>query len=237
MSERPARGNLKPALKLIFWIILIVALIAAARYFNVQGLLKNALDWIASLGPWEPVTFIVIYILATILFIPGSLLTLGAGVLFGLLWGSIYVSIGATIGAAGAFLVGRYLARGWVEKRIEGNDKFKAIDQAVAREGWKIVGLTRLSPVFPFNLLNYAFGITQVSFKDYFFPTWIGITPGTVLYVYIGSLAGSLASLRTKGRDRTPAEWVFYAIGLVATIAVTLYVTRLARKALEKRVS
>jgi uncharacterized membrane protein YdjX (TVP38/TMEM64 family) len=150
----------------------------------------------------------LIYILATILFIPGSLLTLGAGVLFGVLWGSIYVSIGATIGAAGAFLVGRYLARGWVEKRIEGNDKFKAIDQAVAREGWKIVGLTRLSPVFPFNLLNYAFGITQVSFKDYFFPTWIGITPGTVLYVYIGSLAGSLASLGTKGRDRTSAEGV-----------------------------
>ncbi len=236
MSERPAQGKLQPAVKLIFWIILIAALIAVAKYFNVQGLLKNALDWIAGLGPWGPVTFILIYILATILFIPGSILTLGSGAIFGVLWGSIYVSIGATIGAAAAFLVGRYLARQWVEKRIEGNDKFKAIDQAVAREGWKIVGLTRLSPVFPFNLLNYAFGVTQVSFKDYFFPTWIGITPGTVLYVYIGSLAGSLASLGTEGRSRTPVEWAFYAVGLVATIAVTLYVTRIARKALEKRV-
>lgn len=223
---------MKPALKLLLWTILIVALIAAAKYFNVQGLLKNTLDWIVALGSWGPVTFIVIYILATILFIPGSILTLGAGVIFGVLWGSIYVSIGATIGAAGAFLVGRYLARGWVEKRIEGNTKFKAIDEAVAREGWKIVGLTRLSPVFPFNLLNYAFGVTQVSFKDYFFPTWIGITPGTVLYVYIGSLAGSLASLGTEGRTRTPAEWAFYALGLVATVVVTLYVTRIARKAL-----
>jgi len=236
MSERRAQGKLKPAVKLIFWIILIAALIAVAKYFNVQGLLKNALDLIAGLGPWGPVTFIFIYILATVLFIPGSILTLGAGAIFGVLWGSIYVSIGATIGAAAAFLVGRYLARRWVEKRIEGNDKFKAIDEAVAREGWKIVGLTRLSPVFPFNLLNYAFGVTQVSFKDYFFPTWIGITPGTVLYVYVGSLAGSLASLGTEGRSRTPVEWAFYAVGLVATIAVTFYVTRIARKALEKRV-
>jgi uncharacterized membrane protein YdjX (TVP38/TMEM64 family) len=237
MSERPARGNLKPAVKLIFWIILIAALIVAAKYFNVQGLLKNVLDWIAGLGPWGPVTFIFIYILATVLFIPGSILTLGAGAIFGVLWGSIYVSIGATIGATAAFLAGRYLARQWVEKRIEGNNKFKAIDQAVAREGWKIVGLTRLSPVFPFNLLNYAFGITQVSFKDYFFPTWIGITPGTVLYVYIGSLAGSLAMLGTKVRSRTTAEWTFYAVGLIAAIAVTLYVTRIAHKALEQRVS
>lgn len=237
MSEIPARDKLKPALKLLFWIILIAALIAVAKYFNVQGLLKSTLNWIAGLGPWGPVTFIIIYILATILFIPGSLLTLGAGVIFGVLWGSIYVSIGATIGAASAFLVGRYLARGWVEKRIEDNNKFKAINKAVAREGWKIVGLTRLSPVFPFNLLNYAFGVTQVCFKDYFFPTWIGITPGTVLYVYIGSLAGSLASLGTEGRARTPAEWTFYAVGLVATVIVTFYVTRIARKALEKRVS
>lgn len=237
MSEIPDRDKLKPALKLLFWIILIAALIAAANYFNVQGLLESTLNWIAGLGPWGPVTFIILYILATILFIPGSLLTLGGGALFGVLWGSIYVSIGATIGAGGAFLVGRYLARGWVEKRIEGNNKFKAINEAVAREGWKIVGLARLSPVFPFNLLNYAFGVTQVSFKDYFLPTWIGITPGTVLYVYIGSLAGSLASLGTEGRDRTPAEWTFYAVGLVATVIVTLYVTRIARKALEKRVS
>ena len=237
MSEIPEPDKLKPALKLLFWIILIAALIAAANYFNVQGLLKSTLDWIAGLGPWGSVTFIIIYILATILFIPGSLLTLGAGALFGVLWGSIYVSIGATIGAGGAFLVGRYLARGWVEKRIEGNNKFKVINEAVAREGWKIVGLTRLSPVFTFNFLNYAFGVTQVSFKDYFLPTWIGITPGTVLYVYIGSLAGSLASLGTEGRARTPAEWTFYAVRLVATVIVTLYVTRIARKALEKRVS
>lgn len=235
MPERPTQSRLKLALEVLFWIILITALIAVAKYFNIQELPKSTLDWVAGLGPWGPVTFIVIYILATILFIPGSILTLGAGVLFGVVLGSIYVSIGATIGAAGAFLVGRYLARGWVEKRIEGNSKFEAIDQAVANEGWKIVGLTRLSPVFPFNLLNYAFGLTQVSFKDYFLPTWIGITPGTVLYVYLGSLASSLAMLGSE-RSRTSAEWAFYTVGLLATVAVTIYGTQVAKKALAQRI-
>jgi len=225
------------ALKRLCWIILLTALIVGARYFNGQELLKSVLDWIAGLGPWGPVTFIAIYILATLLLIPGSILTLGAGLLFGVVLGSIYVSIGATIGATGAFLIGRYWARDWVKQRIERNETFKAIDEAVTREGWKIIGLTRLSPVFPFNLSNYAFGVTQVSFKDYFFATWIGITPGTVLYVYLGSLAGSLAMLGTGGWSPTPARWVFYTVGLVATVVVTVYVTRIAQKAFKQKVS
>lgn len=233
MIERPIRSRVT-VLKLFCWMILITALIAAARYFNVQEFLTSLLDWMAGLGPWGPVAFIVIYILATLLFIPGSLLTLGAGLLFGVVLGSIYVSIGATIGATAAFLVGRYWARGWVEKHVEGREPFKVIDEAVAREGWKIVGLTRLSPIFPFNLLNYAFGITQVSFKDYFWLTWIGITPGTVLYVYLGSLAGSLTMLGNGGQPISPAMWVFYTMGLLATVAVTVYVTWIAKKALEQ---
>jgi len=203
---------------------------------NIQEFLSSILDWIADLGPWSPAAFIATYILATIFLIPGSILTLGAGLLFGVVLGSIYVSIGATLGATGAFLVGRYLARGWVEKRLQGNEKFKAIDEAVAREGWKIVGLTRLSPVFPFNLLNYAFGITQVSFKGYFFPTWIGIMPGTVLYVYLGSLASSLTMLGAGGPSWTPVKWFFYTVGFVTTVAVTVYVAQIAKKALDQRV-
>lgn len=229
-------------LKLIIAAFIIIFLIAAARYFNLQQYLnsglQSALQWINSLGTWGPVTFIVIYILATVLFVPGSLLTLGAGVLFGVIWGSIFVSIAATLGATAAFLVGRYLVRGWVAKQLEGKDNFQAIDRAVAREGWKIVGLTRLSPIFPFNLLNYAFGITQVSLRDYFFASWIGMIPGTVMYVYIGSLFGSLATLATgiQERSRTPTEWVLYAVGLIATVAVTVYVTRIAKKALESKI-
>ncbi|MEG4351213.1 TVP38/TMEM64 family protein [Microcoleus sp. LAD1_D3] len=233
-DENPQPSN---RWKLILGIGLAVALIAATQFFNFQGILKNVLESIASLGPWGPVAFILIYIVATVLFIPGSLLTLGSGVLFGVVGGSICVSIGSVLGATCAFLVGRYLIRDWVSKQIEGNQKFKAIDSAVASEGWKIVLLTRLSPIFPFNLLNYAFGVTQVSLKDYFLASWIGMIPGTVMYVYIGSLAGSLAALGSSGRSRTAAEWTLYGIGLLATIALTVYATRLAKKALDEKIS
>jgi uncharacterized membrane protein YdjX (TVP38/TMEM64 family) len=197
-------------------------------------LLRTALEAIARLGAWGPVLFALLYVAATVLFLPGSILTLGAGVVFGLARGAVIVSISATLGATAAFLVGRYVARDWVAGKIEGNPKFKAIDEAVAREGWKIVGLTRLSPVFPFNLLNYAFGLTRVSLSHYVIASWIGMIPGTVMYVYLGSVAGTLASAG-GGTSRTPAEWALYAVGLAATIGVTVYVTRLARRALARR--
>ncbi len=203
---------------------------------GIQGLLTNLLNWVDNLGFWGPIAFIIIYNLATILFIPGSLLTLGAGVIFGVLWGSIYVSIGSVIGATFAFLIGRYLARDWVAKKLESYEQFKAIDQAVGEEGWKIVGLTRLSPIFPFNLLNYAFGLTNVSLKDYFLASWIGMLPGTILYVYVGSLVGSLAQLGMGERSRTPVEWLLYGIGLIATVIVTIYITKIAQNALNQKI-
>jgi uncharacterized membrane protein YdjX (TVP38/TMEM64 family) len=222
-------------IKLIAAVAGIVILLIAAQYFNVQELLMRALDGIAGLGAWGPLLFIAIYILACVLFLPGSVLTLGAGVLFGLFAGSVIVSIASTLGATAAFIVGRYFARDWVAKKIEGNPGFKAIDDAVAKEGWKIVGLTRLSPVFPFNLLNYAYGLTKVSLRDYFFASWMGMLPGTVMYVYIGSVVGDLARLSAGGRTRTTTEWALYIVGFVATVTVTIYVTRVARAALNKK--
>jgi uncharacterized membrane protein YdjX (TVP38/TMEM64 family) len=204
--------------------------------FNPQEWLRNALQWIDSLGTVGAIAFITIYILATVAFIPGSILTFGSGVLFGVVWGSLYVFISATLGATIAFLVGRYLARGWVAKKIEGNHKFQAIDQAVGKEGLKIVLLTRLSPIFPFNLLNYAFGITGVSLKDYVIGS-VGMIPGTVMYVYMGSLASNLATIGTASQPTNPGvQWAIRIIGFIATVAVTLYVTKVARKALEEEV-
>ena len=231
---RPTRraGRQRPS-GTILWIVVAFLIFAVARIFDLPGLLTRSLSWIDSLGPIGPIVFILVYVLATVLFVPGSVLTLGAGAIFGVFAGSIYVSIAATLGATAAFLIGRHLARDWVAGRIEGNAKFKAIDEGVAREGWKIVGLVRLSPVFPFNLLNYAFGVTRVSLRDYFWASWVGMVPGTVMYVYIGSLGRDLAT----GRSRTPAEWTLYAVGLAATVGVTLFVTRLARRALEQRIT
>jgi len=206
-------------------------LVAAGFYFRVQDLLKPALAWVAGLGPWGPAIFIVIYILAAVAFIPGSVLTLGAGAVFGVAWGSVFVSIASTLGATAAFLVGRYLARDAIARKIEGNERFAALDRAVEKEGWKIVGLTRLSPVFPFTLLNYAFGLTKVRLGHYMLASWIGMMPGTIMYVYIGSLAKVVSGERT----RTTGEWVLYGVGLLATVIVTIFVTRLAKKALARK--
>ncbi|HIK27806.1 MAG TPA: TVP38/TMEM64 family protein [Oscillatoriaceae cyanobacterium M7585_C2015_266] len=217
-------------------IFFIFDLLVAAHFFNIQALLQQGLSWIEHLGAFGVVVFIVLYILATVFFLPGSVLTLGAGALFGVVWGFIFVSFASTLGATCAFLIGRYLTRNWVEKQLESNQKFKAIDEAVAREGWKIVGLTRLSPIFPFNFLNYAFGVTRVSLRDYFFASWIGMMPGTLMYVYIGSLAKDVTAIGMQVESHT-WQWILRLIGLFATVLVTLFVTRLAKEALENQVS
>ena len=230
--ERPA-AKASSRWKWVIYGVAAVAVVLAFKYLHVQDLLKAALDWIGKLGPWGPVIFVGIYVVATVLFIPGSVLTLGAGAVFGVVLGSICVSISATLGATAAFLVGRYLARDAIARKIERNEKFAAIDRAVADEGWKIVFLTRLSPVFPFTLLNYAFGLTRVRLSHYVLASWIGMMPGTVMYVYLGSLV----NVGAGHRQRTTGEWVLYGIGLLATVTVTVFVTRLARSALARKIS
>lgn len=212
-------------------------LLVLSRTVDSGALLRETLLRVRELGFWAPAAFVLLYVLACVLFLPGAILTIGAGALFGLLWGAVYVSIGSVLGATAAFLVARHLARDWVTEKIRGNPKFAAISAAVGKNGWKIVGLTRLSPVFPFNLLNYAFGVTEVRLRDYVLASWIGMAPGTVLYVYIGSLAGDLATIGAGGRTRTPVEWALYGAGLAATAAVTVYVTRIARAALDEETS
>ncbi len=198
--------------------------------------LQNTLQWINGLGALGGVVFIAIYIIATLAFLPAAILTLGAGVIFGVIWGSLYVFIGATLGAVAAFLVGRYLARGWVKQKISSYKKFANIDKAVSKEGLKIVFLIRLSPLFPFNLLNYALGVTSVSLKDYFLAS-VGMIPGTIMYVYLGHLAGDLALIGNKSQpDNMILHWVIQIIGLIATIAVTVYVTKIAKKALKEEI-
>lgn len=223
-------------LKYVGIAVIIAGLLASTQLINLQEILTNTLQWINDLGPSAAIVFIIIYMVATVFFFPASILTLGAGIIFDIFLGSLYVFIAASVGASLAFLVGRYIARGWVEKRIEGNPRFKAIDQAVAEEGMKIVLLTRLSPIFPFNLLNYAYGLTKVTFRDYVIGT-LGILPGTIMYVYVGSLAKDLATLGSE-EVTAPSEiqWAIRIIGFIATVAVTIYVTKIAKKALAQRV-
>lgn len=218
--------------------VLVLVALALAVVAGVQfNLLSRALDilkaaprWLNDLGGWAPVVFILLYIASCVGCLPASILTVGAGVAFGVVTGSILVSIGATLGASAAFLVGRYLARDWVRRKIGHRPAFVAIDKAVAEEGWKIVFLTRLAPVFPFFLLNYAYGLTRVPLRQYILATWIGILPGSTLFVYIGSLA------KAGAEDTSPMRWVTRGFILVTAVIATVYLAKIAKRALARHV-
>ena len=215
-------------------VLVLVALLVASATLPVKEWLAAFLAWTESLGPAGPAALVGMYVLACVLLLPGSVLTLGAGAAFGFLPGFVAVSIGSTLGACAAFLVGRYFARDWVAAKVAGNPKLAAVDAAVGREGRKIVFLTRLSPVFPFNLLNFFYGVTQVSLADYALASWVGMMPGTAVYVLLGTTGRNLAASAT-GQAST-LKTGLTVVGLVATIAVTAYVTKIARKALDEAI-
>ena len=221
-----------------------VALIVAWKYFHLKDHVLSAfvwiLEWMDEPGRrlYAPLMVVVIYVAACVLMLPGSVLTLGAGFLFGVLVGTVTVSIGSTLGACAAFLVGRTLARNWVYSKVAGNARFAAIDEAVGEESFRIILLTRLSPVFPFNLLNYAYGLTRAPFWKYALASWIGMLPGTLMYVYIGSsLRETLESVAQIAgeREKTLGERIFFWVGLAVTLAVVVYVTRVARRVLSQK--
>ncbi len=216
----------------------VVALVAALLLFGrrVAGYLPEFSAWVDGLGLWGPLVFVLGYAVATVAFIPGSLLTLAGGAIFGLAEGTALVFVGASLGATAAFLASRYWVRGAIERRVAAEPRFAAIDRAVGREGFKIVLLLRLTPVVPFVLLNYALGLTRVKLRDYVL-AFGGMLPATLLYVYYGKVVGDLAQIAAGGNDeRGVGTYVFTGIGLVATIAVIAVVTRIARRALREEV-
>ena len=204
----------------------ILAAVAAAWFLlPVQSWLDAFQVWIAGLGVWGPVAYAAAYALALVALAPGGPLSVGAGLAFGF-WGVPVVLAGATLGAALAFLVSRHLLRDRVRRIIARRPALAAVDRAVAEEGWRIVGLLRLSPLVPFNLQNYFFGVTQVGFWAYVAATAAGIAPGAVLYVYLGVIG------RSAGEGAGPLTWAFIAVGLGATALVAVLVGRKARAAL-----
>jgi uncharacterized membrane protein YdjX (TVP38/TMEM64 family) len=232
-SRQPGQpSRTATVLRLVAAALAIAALAFAGR--QAGAAVPRFALWVDCLGAWGPAAFMAGYVVAAVAFVPGSLLTLAGGAIFGLLRGTIYVFVAALVGACAAFLVSRYLVRGAIEKRLQGEARFAAIDRAVAAEGRKIVLLLRLSPLIPFNLLNYTLGITRVTFRDFVIGS-VGMLPGTLLYVYYGKLAGDVAALAGGAPARRDARYyVLLGAGLVATIAVTTLVTRAARAALRQ---
>jgi uncharacterized membrane protein YdjX (TVP38/TMEM64 family) len=215
----------------------VLVLFVAARLLPVADWLRDFNAWVKGLGPEGMVLYGLVYVIAAVLFVPGLVLTLGAGFAFGLLRGVIVVSLASTVAAALAFLIARHLARDRIEKLARKNEKFEAIDRAIGQKGWKIVALLRLSPLVPFSLSNYLYGLTAVKFVPYVLASWIAMLPATVLYVYLAAAGKAAAAAAAGGAEkatRSPWEYVLFGVGLAATAAVTVLITRVARRELEK---
>jgi uncharacterized membrane protein YdjX (TVP38/TMEM64 family) len=209
----------------------LTALVLVGR--EVPAFLPRFTAWVASLGAWGPVAFVAGYSIAPVIFAPAFLLTIAAGAIFGFVKGVIYVMIGATIGATLAFLTGRYLARQFVEGLLRREPRLQVIDRAVERHGFRLVALLRMSPAVPYTLLNYALGLSRIKLFDYVTAT-IGMLPVVAMYVYSGKVAGDLASLASgAAQPKGSAYYAMIGLGFVSTVAVTIYVTRIARQAIE----
>jgi uncharacterized membrane protein YdjX (TVP38/TMEM64 family) len=204
----------------------------AAGDAKAGGWVARMREWVEAFGPAAPLVYGLIYVLAVVLLIPGSSLTIGAGLAFGLGLGTLVVVVAANIGAALAFLLGRYLLRSRVERWLEGREKLSAVDRAVESQGWRVVGLTRLSPAFPFNVQNYFYGLTGVGFGSYVLASLVAMLPGTLLYVYIGVASAEVAS--AIGGAASWGRTVLLVAGLLATLLVVALVTRVAKRELDK---
>jgi uncharacterized membrane protein YdjX (TVP38/TMEM64 family) len=218
-------------------VVVLIGLFLAMRFLPVQQWLRNFNDWVGQMGVIGIFIFIAVYAVATVLLAPGAILTIGAGFAFGLWKGFLAVSAGATLGASLAFLVARFIARDKIEVIAQRNEKFRRIDSAIGKQGAKLIFLLRLSPVIPFNLSNYFYGLTGVKFWSYVLASWIGMMPGTLLYVYIG-VAGKAAVSAAAGGEAMKhgwQYWTFLGVGLAATVIVTIWVTKIARDALKSQ--
>jgi len=227
----PHRLVARTVLRVAAWLVIAASVLVTLRALPTAQLLDLVQKQVATLGPWGPVVFGLAYFVAAVLFVPGSALTLAAGAIFGLAGGFATVSVSSTLAAGASFLIARYLARDKVRKMAESNRTFGAIDKAIAKGGWKIIAMLRLSPAVPFSLGNYLYGLTPVRFWPYLLASWIAMMPGTFLFVYLG-FVGKTAAAGEGGKN--PWQYVLLGAGLLATIVVTVYVTRLARKALKE---
>src|SRR6058998_2528869 len=222
----------KPAAKsalgrLIALVAIVIALFLVMRFLPVREWLRSFNDWVGQMGIAGIFIFIGVYAVATVLMAPGSILTIGAGFAFGLWKGFLAVSAGATLGASLAFLVARFIAREKIEAITRRNETFRKIDNAIGKQGAKLIFLLRLSPIIPFNLSNYFYGLTAVKFWPYVLASWIGMMPATFLYVFIGTTGKATVSAASGEAMKYGWQyWTFVSLGLAATIVVIIWVTK-----------
>lgn len=213
--------------------LVLALVVAAALAPRLGGALFDFARWVDGLGFWGPVLFIVGYVVVTVALVPASILTMAAGAIFGLGKGLLLVLIGAFIGGALSFWLARGVAQRPIQKLLAERPGIGRVERAVSVRGRKVIFLLRLSPVMPFGLLNYVCGLTSVRFRD-FMIGHLGIFPGTLLYIYYGTVLGSLAAVASGGIERGAGYWLVLGLGLVATGVATWQITRIARRALSE---
>lgn len=213
----------------------VAAFVAALLLLPLDRWLLALVQTMREAGAGGALVYVAAYVAACVLFVPGSVLTLAAGFAYGPVQGTLLVMVASMLGAVAAFVLGRTVLRGRIERRLGGHPRFAAVDRAVAAQGFKVVLLLRLSPLFPFNVLNYALGLTQVPLRTYALASLIGMFPGTLLYVYLGSLVTSAAQLASGQRPQGgPYGQLLFWGGLAATVLATVLITRTARRALQQ---
>ena len=228
---------MSPLLKKILAVIAALGVLAVLiAVLPLQAWLLHVVEWARGAGLAGAVAYGAVYVLATVLALPGSILTLGAGFVWGVVLGTLLVSPASIIGATCAFVLGRTLLRRRIEGRVRASPRVAAIDEAVARNGFKVVLLLRLSPILPFNVLNYGLGLTRVRLRDYVLGSALGMLPATILYVWIGSLVTTAAELgaRSASGNGRGAKLALFGLGLVATAVAVALIARAARRVLGK---
>ena len=215
-------------------VLVLASLTAAVFLLPVKDWLTEMLEWLQTLGTWTgPLLLVLIYIPLTVLMVPGTIPTLGAGFAFGVTRGTIAVSLGSVLGSAAAFALGRTLLRDYVQAHIQNRPRLRAVDAAVRKDGFRICLLLRLTPIMPYNLVGYVLGATPMRARDHFFASWMGMLPATALYCYIGHAARSLTEAATGvgGDEGGTRRWAFMGVGLVMALIATLYLARTATRA------
>ncbi|MGI9357553.1 MAG: TVP38/TMEM64 family protein [Rhizobiaceae bacterium] len=228
-ADSPSDGKKSiPWAKIAIGVAALGVIVFAYRLLPLQEWIIGFQSWVQGFGMLGWFIFIVVYAMTAFLLVPGSFLTLAAGVIWGL-GGFVIVVIGATLGSAISFLAARYLFHDKVQAKVKHYPKFRAVNDAIGEEGWKVVGLLRLSPALPFSLQNWFLGVTPVGFWPSQIATFFGIMPGTLLYVWIGSLGGSAAS-----GEASTLKYIVFGVGILATLVVTWFVTKKAQAKLRE---
>jgi uncharacterized membrane protein YdjX (TVP38/TMEM64 family) len=197
---------------------------------GLSEFLHHSMEWIASSGWVGAVWFIVLYTLTCVFFLPGSLLTVGAGAVYGFWFSTALVTISSTVGAGVNFLTSRYLIRNWMQRKLGHSAKFRALEKAVSAEGWRIILISRMSPIIPHSLVSYAAGLIPISFSRFIFASFVGFLPQSAAYTYVGAVVGKALRTSAGVTPHDPVTWTFYGFGLVATLVVTAITTRVARR-------